>query len=92
MIALFLALTAQATTGFDAANPAARFTDTHTYTLDGSAKIWSAIERLEEAHELRERLATGLSLLSVHLLVVGHGVGIQPGGRFFIIYSPRSGA
>ncbi len=48
MIALFLVLTAQATTGFDAANPAARFTDTHTYTLDGSAKIWSAIERIED--------------------------------------------
>ena len=47
-LAPFLALTAQATTGFDPLNPAARYTDTHTYTLDGTAKIWSAIERLED--------------------------------------------
>ncbi len=47
-LAPFLALTAQATTGFDPLNPAARYTDTHTYTLDGTTRIWSAIERLED--------------------------------------------
>ncbi len=47
MIAL-LAVTAFATPGFDATAPAARYEDSHTYTLDGTIKIWSAIERLED--------------------------------------------
>ena len=37
-----------ATPGFDPSLPAARYTDTETYTHDGAVRLWSAIERLED--------------------------------------------
>jgi len=39
---------ALATTGFDPASPAERFTGEETWTQDGAVRLWSAIERLED--------------------------------------------
>jgi triacylglycerol lipase len=45
---LFLLSLASATSGFDPTTPAASFTGVETYTQDGSIRLWSAIERLED--------------------------------------------
>lgn len=45
---LLLSGLAAATTGFDPSAPAATFDGPETYTADGSIRIWSSIERLED--------------------------------------------
>lgn len=61
---LFLLSTlALATPGFDPSEPAARFTEEHTYTADGEIKLWSAIERLEDPDRtllVQEEFSTAL--------------------------------